>query len=89
MKKVILPLEHLLGVGFGECYATKNNKRIWQEDTNSVDFCKDTLQVIEDMAVKEPNENWEYYENAPLYDVLYRRQKNGKWILVRSGRGFA
>lgn len=70
--------------------------RLWREDDpdwqtpDCFEMREDaTLQDVEDIAAGSPDHDWRLKINAPLYDVMYQRQGEGRWVLVERGRGFA
>lgn len=47
------------------------------------------LSEFEEMAKQEPNADWRYTFVKALRDGVYQRQAEGKWVLIRSGKGYA
>lgn len=48
-----------------------------------------TLAHFEEMARKDPDKDWRAILNMPLRDAIYQRQGENRWVLVKSGLGFA
>ena len=86
----LLPMNELLGVGFGMVTVTKNTKIIYTEPNNpenEKDFW--TTKEAENLACKEPNADWRIHFYAPLYEAHYQRQDKNAWMLYKRGNGFA
>lgn len=97
----IAPMDLIIAVGFGEAKIIKDNKVIYAEtvydeedgsreqyfDLSRYDF--PTLERFEALAQKDPDHDWRIILNAPLRYSEYQRQGNNKWILIKSGKGFA
>ena len=82
-----LPPDAILGVGFGQASLTRDGRTIWyegSEDFESLISCADA----EKLAAADPEHDWRIFYLGPLSDKEYQRQ-DGKWILVRTGMGFA
>jgi hypothetical protein len=86
---LILPLDTILHQGFGGWSIYKNGELFFVEDHFKEwdDFKK--LQYIEEIAEKDPNNNWIAELELPLRDATYQRHEKGKWVLIRKGIGFA
>lgn len=82
-----LSLDSLIAVGFGDAYVLKDNSIIYQEPRHEEDF--KTVREIEELAKNAPNHNWQIVFDAPLWDGIYQRNKEGKWLCIKSGQGFA
>lgn len=80
---VELPLDSILGVGFGAVTVTRDGKVFWTGD----DPLKE-LSSIEEVASKDSESDWRVIYYGPLSESEFQRQ-NGKWILIRKGMGFA
>jgi len=74
--------------GFGIAQITRNGKTIYLEEPNIEWKDAPTLLKFELMARKKAGD-WRYILNLPLRDAEYQRQGKNKWILVKSGMGFA
>lgn len=82
--------ENLIAVGFGSAMVLKNGDPIYDEQSNEHagrDYWigKDA----ENVALKDPDNDWRIQINAPLYDAEYQRQGPGHWVFVSKGQGFA
>ena len=91
-----LEMDRILAVGFGDAIASKNGKTVYSEmefmrgkkDIAMQDIDWVTAQVIEDMALKEPDCDWRIQFIGPMHGESYQRQ-DGKWVLIDSNQGFA
>ena len=79
-----LPIDTILGVGFGEVVVTKDKEVIWCGDSEKV-----RLSRFEKRACKKPRYDWRVKFIAPLYEATYQRHRKGKWVLIEKGIGFA
>ena len=86
----VLPMDALIGVGFGSAGVTKNGKHIFdeQEADGDYDACW-TVQKAEDLAAADPDHDWRIYLVAPLSERHYQRQGDKHWVLYEKGEGFA
>ena len=82
----IAPMEMIIAVGFGYAAVEKNGVAIYDENT-----CENTwnVQIAEDEARKDPDNDWRIIMDGPLSGRTYQRHDNGTWVLVRKNRGFA
>jgi len=79
----IEPKDTILATGFGMVSVTKDGEHIWDGDD-----ADQSLQEFEEMAQKEPDADWRVHFMGPLSESYYQRQ-DGKWILYKTGLGFA
>ena len=86
----ILPLDAVIGVGFGSAGVTKDGLSVWDEQEARGDFdaCW-TVQKAEDTAAADPDHDWRIYLVAPLSERHYQRQGDKHWVLIEKGPGFA
>src|ERR1017187_66563 len=72
----ILPMTSIIGVGFGDACLTKNDKTIYSEpqgdDVKYSDIM--TAQQAEELASKDPDNDWRIHLVAPLSERHYQRQ---------------
>ncbi|MEJ8547166.1 hypothetical protein [Brevibacillus borstelensis] len=85
-----LPMSSLIAVGFGVAQVTKNGQVVYDE----LDYIEDeeriwTAQDAEDIAKKDPDNDWRIHLEAPLSERHYQRQGEGLWVLYKKGNGFA
>jgi hypothetical protein len=72
---------------FSDCDTiTKNGERIFPLSNDEADK---RLSDFEEMAKKEPDADWRYSFLMALRDGEYQRQGEGKWVLIKSGQGYA
>lgn len=84
----IASLESWVAAGFGHAGITKDGETIFNADMNSEEDGP-TLQKFEDMAKLDPDHDWRFSLFLPLREAEYQRQGDGRWVLVKSGMGFA
>jgi hypothetical protein len=84
VKATVAPMETVMAVGFGDVSVTKDGKTEW-----SGDDLEKTLQEFEDIAAKDPDHDWRFKKNAPLYDAVWQRHTEKTWVLIEKGPGFA
>jgi hypothetical protein len=83
----IAPMDMLIAVGFGSAEVLRGKKVVFSEGPNDEDF--HTLAEFEEMAKQDPDHDWRVILDAPLRSREYQRQGDGKWVLIKSGMGFA
>jgi len=77
--------------GFSDNWIKKNSEVVYQapdNDLNDWDTAP-TLMKFENMARKDPDNDWRYWINQPLREAEYQRQGKNEWVLIRTWRGFA
>ena len=84
---VELPPDAIIAVGFGPAQVLRDNRLIWFEDPND-DEDPMTCAKIEAIASQDPEHDWRIEYIGPLSEKEYQRQE-GKWVLIRTGMGFA
>ena len=82
----LLPLETVLYQEFGGWTITRNGKIYYCAEQ---DEKAKTLADIEKIAAKDSNNDWRADVLLPLREASYQRQDDKKWVLVRTGLGFA
>lgn len=96
----VLSMERSLCAGFGDVRATKNGDEVYSEYAKKkeleVKFGGDytfemfpDAQFIEDMAAKEPDNDWRIQFDTPMHGETYQRHKDGIWYCIESNQGFA
>jgi hypothetical protein len=78
-------------VGFGDAGYSKDGHYLWTESEFDHDSNEPapTVADVEKLAAADPDHDWRIYFFAPLSEAEYQRQGPNKWVLVRSGKGFA
>ncbi len=84
----ILKFNTRLYHGFGGWLITKDKELYFMEDSDKEYNESKTLMYIENRAKLQPNCDWRALIDLPLRDAEYQRQ-DGKWVLIRTGMGFA
>lgn len=84
-----LKMSEKIIAGFGTTMILKNKKVIYSEKPNLEWEDAPTLMKFENMARKSPQADWRYILNLPLRDAEYQRQGKNKWVLIKTGMGFA
>jgi hypothetical protein len=85
----IADLDIWVAVGFGYAAITKDGEEIYHEPFEMEESEIRTLREFEQMAQSDPNHDWRCILDAPLRSREYQRQARDKWVLVKSGMGFA
>lgn len=70
----------------------KNGKTVWdfhQDWDGKVEDGIMTVQQAEDLAKKEPDEDWRIYLLSALSEANYQRQGDNSWVLYETGQGWA
>ena len=78
-----------VAVGFGFAAITKNGEVYYSEPVMSEFYDTRILREFEQIAQSDPDNDWRLILDAPLRDREYQRQGFEKWVLVKSGMGFA
>lgn len=85
-----LPMDSLIAVGFGYAAVTKNGEEVYEEmDAINNDKPLWTAEDAENVAKKDPDNDWRIHLEAPLSERHYQRQGDGLWVLYKKGKGFA
>jgi len=87
-KPEVAPLNMRIAVGFGIACLTKNGIVVWEEGNKDWNECI-TVAQAEEIAAKDPDNDWRIELHAPLSDAIYQRHGKNKWVLVKVGPGFA
>ena len=88
----IASMEMVLAVGFGSANASKGDEFVYDEMQHDREHGEGNhlcLQDIENMALKDPEHDWQVTMDAALHGETYQRQGEGKWVLIDSNIGFA
>ena len=75
-------------VGFGGAYLARNHEVWWDSDRREYADCM-TVAQAEACAALDPDHHWEIVLYGPLKGRVYRRQSDGRWLLVEMNEGFA
>ena len=75
--------------GFGGWTITRNGEGIYTPSSYLAWEKYPKLSKFERMARKDPDADWRAECFLALRDATYQRQGNNRWVLVRSGLGFA
>ena len=79
----VLPSSAVLAVGFGVVGVLRDGDYVWNGDDEEMTALRWTRR-----ANKEPDHDWQIEFLSPLHEETYQFQ-NGKWIMVKTGMGFA
>jgi hypothetical protein len=86
-----LPMNTRLYNGFGGWWIKKDRKlyfmeapKKWEERNKGK-----TLMYIEIRARLQPECDWQAVLDLPMRSAVYQRQGKNKWVLIKTGRGFA
>ena len=84
----VLPLDAVIGVGFGVATLTRDGDVIYEEDD-----CETagpvTVAQAEELAQTFPEHDWCIHLIALLDDRQYRRTGTGSWKLYKRGYGLS
>jgi len=75
-----------IGVGFGTAMLTKNNEVVFSENGEDWNDLMSTKSA-EDIAAKDPDQDWRITLNGPMHGEEYQRQ-GGEWVLIGKNEGF-
>uniref|UniRef100_A0A6M3JIZ2 Uncharacterized protein n=1 Tax=viral metagenome TaxID=1070528 RepID=A0A6M3JIZ2_9ZZZZ len=91
MKENIAPMDMTIAVGYGTAQVMRDGEIIYNENTANIQSYDDykTLSEFEEMAEQDPDHDWRVILNAPFKDSEYQRRGKEKWVLIKSGMGFA
>lgn len=81
-QSIELSLSSVLCVGCGQVEVTLDGQVVWAGDDERV-----SLADLESIAARYADHDWRVFFDGPLSDGLYQRQGEGRWVLVRRGRG--
>lgn len=84
----LAPMTSRVVAGFGSAGISKDGLTIFDCNMDP-DVEPPTLQHFEDMAQADPDRDWRFYLYLPLREAEYQRQGDARWVLVKSGEGFA
>jgi len=84
----LAPMNTLVAVGFGCAQITRDKETIYDGEKPGRKVFS-SLRRFEKMACKDPRHDWRLILEAPLRGREYQRQGKGKWVLIKSGPGFA
>jgi hypothetical protein len=82
----------VIAVGFGSAYVFRDGKAIFDGESPAqygYSETDHTLAEFEAMAQLDPDHDWRVELYAPLKELEYQRQADGRWLLIRTGMGFA
>jgi hypothetical protein len=87
-KEITTPMSTRIYNGFGGWSIWRNEKHIFSGDPQGKWESFPTLMKFELMARKRGGD-WRAKLDLPLRDAEYQRQGKNRWVLVKSGLGFA
>ena len=82
----ICDLETVIQIGFGTAKITLNGKTYYDGEIEVGE--PKTLAEFEKIAQKEPG-SWKLIMEAPLWDAIWERHSDNKWVCIKAGLGFA
>jgi hypothetical protein len=88
-KEITASMKTRIYGGFGGWTITRNNECVFQPDCNGEWKSFPTLMKFENMARRSPKADWRAVLFLPLREAEYQRQGKNRWVLVRTGMGFA
>lgn len=89
----VLPMDSIIGVGFGSATLVKGDRLIYDENGYGQEH-EDaegwmTFAKAEELAAADPDHDWRISLVAPLSERHYQRQGDKHWVLYEKGEGFA
>ena len=75
--------------GFGGWSILRDGELVYEGDPNGEWESFPTLMKFELMARKAPEADWRASCYLPLRGAVYQRQGRNRWVLVKTGMGFA
>lgn len=87
-KEGVAGLGMRIAVGFGDAQLKKNGVIVWNEGNEEWEDCM-TVAQAEELAKKDPDNDWRIWLYAPLSEIEYQRQGENEWVLIKTGMGFA
>ena len=87
-KEITASLKTRIYNGFGGWSIYKGGELIYQGDSNAEWESFPTLMKFELMARKSPGD-WRANCFLPLREAYYQRQGRNRWVLIKTGIGFA
>lgn len=84
-----LKMNSRLLAGFGAAFIMKNTETVYNESPNIKWEDAPTLMKFENMARKDPDNDWRFHLVLPLREATYQRQGKNHWVLIEKGLGFA
>lgn len=88
-KEITASMKTRIYGGFGGWNITRNNEDVFTPDCNGEWESFPTLMKFENMARRSPKADWRAILMLPLREAEYQRQGKNRWVLVRTGMGFA
>lgn len=85
----VLEMDTVLYNGFGGYSVKRNGETYYRGDANENFNSFKTLQQIEAIAQKTPEDKWEVVLDNPLRGATWERRINGNWELIETNQGFA
>lgn len=88
-KAILAKMDTKLYNGFGGWKILKDGKVFFEAKYNQeYDDCP-TLMKFELLAREDPKAEWQALLNLPLRDAYYKRERKNRWVLFKTGMGFA
>lgn len=85
----VFPMDGIIAVGFGDASVLKNGVQVIDGERSASNGKYVTGQDAEDLASKEPDNDWRITKIGPLKEGEWQRQGEKHWVLIREGMGFA
>lgn len=85
----ILSMDTVLYNSFGGWKITKNGELFFEEDMDKEWLKNKKMNEIEQIAKKDPDNDWRAIVYLPLRGATYQRYADNKWVCIESNEGFA
>ena len=86
---ITMALRTRLYFGFGGWEIMRDNEVFYVGPPDRKSRQYPTLVTFEKQAKLDPDHDWRAVYFGPMRDATYQRQGDGKWVLIKSGNGFA
>ncbi len=87
-KEILAYLKTRIYGGFGGWYIERNKKTVYWPEPNLEFNQYPTLMKFE-LQARKIKGDWRAIVDLPLRSAEYQRQGKNRWVLVKSGQGFA
>jgi len=87
--EIIASMKTRIYNGFGGWHIECNGEIIYMPPLNKEWKDFPTLMKFENMARKNPDNDWRAVAYLAMRGVTYQRQGTNRWVLIKSNQGFA
>lgn len=87
-KEILISLKTRIYQGFGGWCIHRNGKTVFWPEPN-LEFDKYPTLMKFELQARKKRGDWRAMVDLPLRSAEYQRQGKNRWVLVKSGQGFA